>query len=63
MGSGGTRVWYMIENGVLTVEGENFDDVMISLSPETLWVVVRGPVFVEVSGAGTRVRELPGAGT
>jgi len=56
-------VWYMIENGVLTVEGENFDDVMISLSPETLWVVVRGPVFVEVTGAGTRVRELPGAGT
>jgi hypothetical protein len=51
-------MWYTIENGVLTVETEGFCDE-VSLSPQSMWVIIRSRVFVEVTRAGARVREIP----
>jgi hypothetical protein len=49
--------WYTIENGVLTVETEGFNDEAC-LGPSEMWVIIRSTVVVEVGRDGTRVREL-----
>jgi hypothetical protein len=49
--------WYTIENGVLTVETEGFNDE-VHLGPSGMWVIIRSTVVVEVGREGTRVREM-----